>query len=76
MEHDKAGKILPIIEKTGRILRPNNQDTDMARGMDPFKELDAKQTHQFLANLSDPAHIQRSQQAIERVRKMRFTVIE
>ena len=78
MENEDAGLgVTPSISgKAGRILRPNNQDMDMARGMDPFKELDAKQTNQFLANLNDPRHIQRSLCAIERVRKLRFTVIE
>ena len=73
---DAAGEMPPVSEKAGRILSPKSQDTDMARGMEPFKELDARQTRQFLQNLNDPSHIQRSRQAVERVRKMRFVVIE
>ena len=48
----------------------------MARGIEAFKELSAEQTRQFLVNLSNSVHIQRSKEAIERVRKMRFSVIE
>ena len=59
-----------------RILSPELQQQHMAREIESFKELDAKQTRQFLANLNDPRHIRRSREAVERVRKMRFTIVE
>ena len=48
----------------------------MAEGIEPFKELDAKQTRQFLKNLGNPLHIRRSRDAIERALSMKFTIQE
>jgi len=48
----------------------------MARGIEAFKELSAEQTRQFLDSLNNSAHIQRSKEDIERVKKMHFIVIE
>jgi hypothetical protein len=61
---------------SGKILRSDNLQHHMARGIESFKELNARQTREFLANLSNPRNLRRSQAAIERVRKIRFNVIE